>query len=100
MGDYVTHEHIPRSLRIHLLNILTFSPQIDFESEAQNALAVVTLPPTLLHNLSNSLMERVSRINFLFFTKTGLFQVSMNTISFFFNCCTVHFSMKKFCGIL
>ncbi|XP_067240296.1 adhesion G-protein coupled receptor G6 isoform X16 [Chanodichthys erythropterus] len=52
----------------------TSDPQIDFESEAQNALAVVTLPPTLLHNLSNSLMERVSRINFLFFTKTGLFQ--------------------------
>ncbi|XP_048063296.1 adhesion G-protein coupled receptor G6 isoform X5 [Megalobrama amblycephala] len=52
----------------------TTDPQIDFESEAQNALAVVTLPPTLLHNLSNSLMERVSRINFLFFTKTGLFQ--------------------------
>ncbi|XP_051732508.1 adhesion G-protein coupled receptor G6 isoform X10 [Ctenopharyngodon idella] len=52
----------------------TTDPQIDFESEAQNALAVVTLPPTLLHNLSNSLMERVSRINFMFFTKTGLFQ--------------------------
>uniref|UniRef100_A0A8C1G0D4 Adhesion G-protein coupled receptor G6 n=1 Tax=Cyprinus carpio TaxID=7962 RepID=A0A8C1G0D4_CYPCA len=47
---------------------------IDFESEAQNALAVVTLPPTLLHNLSNSQMERVSRINFMFFSKTGLFQ--------------------------
>ncbi|XP_058612261.1 adhesion G-protein coupled receptor G6 isoform X17 [Onychostoma macrolepis] len=47
-------------------------PQIDFESEAQNALAVVTLPPTLLQNLSNS--QRVSRINFMFFSKTGLFQ--------------------------
>ncbi|XDV41490.1 hypothetical protein PO909_010359 [Leuciscus waleckii] len=52
----------------------TTDPQIDFESEAQNALAVVTLPATLLHNLSNSQMERVSRINFIFFTRTGLFQ--------------------------
>ncbi|XP_077076266.1 adhesion G-protein coupled receptor G6 isoform X31 [Siphateles boraxobius] len=52
----------------------TTDPQIDFESEAQNALAVVTLPATLLHNLSNSQMERVSRINFMFFTRTGLFQ--------------------------
>ncbi|XP_051951681.1 adhesion G-protein coupled receptor G6-like isoform X3 [Xyrauchen texanus] len=52
----------------------TTDPQIDFESEAQNALAVVTLPPTLLHNLSNTQMERVSRINFMFFSKTGLFQ--------------------------
>uniref|UniRef100_A0A673M504 Adhesion G-protein coupled receptor G6 n=1 Tax=Sinocyclocheilus rhinocerous TaxID=307959 RepID=A0A673M504_9TELE len=50
----------------------TTDPQIDFESEAQNALAVVTLPPTLLQNLSNS--HRVSRINFMFFSKTGLFQ--------------------------
>ncbi|XP_026146515.1 adhesion G-protein coupled receptor G6 isoform X3 [Carassius auratus] len=50
----------------------TTEPQIDFESEAQNALAVVTLPPTLLQNLSNSL--KVSRINFMFFSKTGLFQ--------------------------
>uniref|UniRef100_A0A671MSA7 Adhesion G-protein coupled receptor G6 n=1 Tax=Sinocyclocheilus anshuiensis TaxID=1608454 RepID=A0A671MSA7_9TELE len=49
----------------------TYVP-IDFESEAQNALAVVTLPPTLLQNLSNS--HRVSRINFMFFSKTGLFQ--------------------------
>ncbi|XP_073673035.1 adhesion G-protein coupled receptor G6 isoform X2 [Garra rufa] len=49
-------------------------PQIDFESEAQNALAVVTLPPTLLQNLSNPPTDRVSRINFMFFSKTGLFQ--------------------------
>ncbi|TRY98134.1 hypothetical protein DNTS_028489 [Danionella cerebrum] len=52
----------------------TTDPQIDFESEAHNALAVVTLPPTLLQNLSDSQMERVSRINFMFFSKTGLFQ--------------------------
>lgn len=52
----------------------TTDPQIDFESGAQNALAVVTLPATLLHNLSNSQMERVSRINFMFFSRTRLFQ--------------------------
>uniref|UniRef100_A0A8C1D3V8 Adhesion G-protein coupled receptor G6 n=1 Tax=Cyprinus carpio carpio TaxID=630221 RepID=A0A8C1D3V8_CYPCA len=71
------------ALNISNFNGTTFSafiatnqtdPQIDFESEAQNALAVVTLPPTLLHNLSNSQMESVSRINFMFFSKTGLFQ--------------------------
>ncbi|XP_016324814.1 G-protein coupled receptor 126-like isoform X1 [Sinocyclocheilus anshuiensis] len=71
------------ALNISNFNGTTFSafiatnltdPQIDFESEAQNALAVVTLPPTLLHNLSYSQMERVSRINFMFFSKTGLFQ--------------------------
>ncbi|XP_026070456.1 adhesion G-protein coupled receptor G6-like isoform X1 [Carassius auratus] len=71
------------ALNISNFNGTTFSafiatnqtyPQIDFESEAQNALAVVTLPPTLLHNLSNTQLERVSRINFMFFSKTGLFQ--------------------------
>jgi len=29
-------------------------------------------------------MERVSRINFMFFTRTGLFQVSMNQISYIY----------------
>ncbi|XP_050995019.1 adhesion G-protein coupled receptor G6 isoform X7 [Labeo rohita] len=74
------------ALNISNFNGTTFSafiatnmtdPQIDFESEAHNALAVVTLPPTLLQNLSSefhSQMERVSRINFMFFSKTGLFQ--------------------------
>ncbi|KAK2884007.1 hypothetical protein Q8A67_017644 [Cirrhinus molitorella] len=71
------------ALNISNFNGTTFSafmatnmtdPQIDFETEPQNALAVVTLPPTLLQNLSNPPMDRVSRINFLFFSKTGLFQ--------------------------
>ncbi|XP_073788905.1 adhesion G-protein coupled receptor G6 isoform X25 [Danio rerio] len=52
----------------------TTDPQIDFDSEAHNALAVVTLPPTLLQNLSLSQIEKVSRINFMFFGRTGLFQ--------------------------
>lgn len=52
----------------------TTDPQIDLESEAQNALAVVTLPPTLLQNLSSTEMERTSRLHFMFFSKTGLFQ--------------------------
>ncbi|XP_056337040.1 adhesion G-protein coupled receptor G6 isoform X7 [Danio aesculapii] len=53
----------------------TTDPQIDFDSEAHNALAVVTLPPTLLQNLSLSQIEKVSRINFMFFGRTGLFQL-------------------------
>ncbi|XP_051954864.1 adhesion G-protein coupled receptor G6-like isoform X3 [Xyrauchen texanus] len=56
------------------IDINSTDPQINFDSEAQNALAVVTLPPTLLHNLSNTQMKRASRINFIFFSKTGLFQ--------------------------
>ncbi|XP_035380665.1 adhesion G-protein coupled receptor G6 isoform X3 [Electrophorus electricus] len=49
-------------------------PQINFESEIQNPLASVKLPATLLINLSNSDMETVSRINFMFFSRTGLFR--------------------------
>ncbi|NP_001356058.1 adhesion G-protein coupled receptor G6 isoform 2 precursor [Danio rerio] len=56
----------------------TTDPQIDFDSEAHNALAVVTLPPTLLQNLSLSQIEKVSRINFMFFGRTGLFQDHQN----------------------
>ncbi|XP_073712363.1 adhesion G-protein coupled receptor G6 isoform X14 [Misgurnus anguillicaudatus] len=52
----------------------TTDPQIDLESGAHNALAVVTLPPTLLQNLSSTEIERTSRLNFMFFSKTGLFQ--------------------------
>ncbi|XP_058247960.1 adhesion G-protein coupled receptor G6 isoform X7 [Hemibagrus wyckioides] len=49
-------------------------PQIDFESEVQNPLASVSLPATLLHNLSEADVEIISRIHFMFFSKTGLFQ--------------------------
>ncbi|XP_065112209.2 adhesion G-protein coupled receptor G6 isoform X5 [Paramisgurnus dabryanus] len=52
----------------------TTDPQIDLESGAHNSLAVVTLPPTLLQNLSSTEIERTSRLNFMFFSKTGLFQ--------------------------
>lgn len=52
--------------------------QIDLESEVQNSLAIVSLPATLLHNLSEADVEIISRIHFMFFSKTGLFQVSVN----------------------
>ncbi|XP_072536565.1 adhesion G-protein coupled receptor G6 isoform X2 [Salminus brasiliensis] len=52
----------------------TTDPQIHFESEIRNPLATVTLPATLLHNLSTADIETISRINFMFFSKTGLFQ--------------------------
>ncbi|KAJ8396174.1 hypothetical protein AAFF_G00020410 [Aldrovandia affinis] len=48
--------------------------QIGFESEQQNPLATITLPATLLNNLSDADIEMVSRINFMFFSKIGLFQ--------------------------
>ncbi|XP_066532929.1 adhesion G-protein coupled receptor G6 [Hoplias malabaricus] len=52
----------------------TTDPQVNFEAEVQNTLAAVTLPATLLHNLSYNDIETISRINFMFFSKTGLFQ--------------------------
>ncbi|XP_060770221.1 adhesion G-protein coupled receptor G6 isoform X3 [Neoarius graeffei] len=53
-------------------------PQIDFESEIHNSLASVSLPATLLRNLSEADIEIISRINFMFFSKTGLFQDQQN----------------------
>ncbi|XP_053502639.1 adhesion G-protein coupled receptor G6 isoform X4 [Ictalurus furcatus] len=53
-------------------------PQIDFESEVHNSLASVSLPATLLHNLSEADVEIISRIHFMFFSKTGLFQDQQN----------------------
>ncbi|XP_047015643.1 adhesion G-protein coupled receptor G6 isoform X17 [Ictalurus punctatus] len=53
-------------------------PQIDFESEVHNSLASVLLPATLLHNLSEADVEIISRIHFMFFSKTGLFQDQQN----------------------
>ncbi|XP_040920038.1 adhesion G-protein coupled receptor G6 isoform X5 [Toxotes jaculatrix] len=54
----------------------TSNPQIDFKSETVNPLAQVTLPASLLSNVSLSESDRssLSRINFMFFSKTNLFQ--------------------------
>ncbi|XP_044024048.1 adhesion G-protein coupled receptor G6 isoform X17 [Siniperca chuatsi] len=54
----------------------TTDPQIDFESERLNPLAQVTLPASLLSNVSLSDADRssLSRINFMFFSSTNLFQ--------------------------
>ncbi|KAG7220524.1 hypothetical protein INR49_018051 [Caranx melampygus] len=51
-------------------------PQIDFESEPDHPLAQVTLPSSLLSNISLSESERLSlsRINFMFFSSNNLFQ--------------------------
>ncbi|XP_077365937.1 adhesion G-protein coupled receptor G6 isoform X6 [Festucalex cinctus] len=50
-------------------------PQIDFESEQINPLAQVTLPPSLLSGVDASLP---TRINFLFFSTTSLFQLEQD----------------------
>uniref|UniRef100_A0A3B4T9R2 Adhesion G-protein coupled receptor G6 n=1 Tax=Seriola dumerili TaxID=41447 RepID=A0A3B4T9R2_SERDU len=52
------------------------TPQIDFESETLHPLAQVTLPSSLLSNVSLSETDRssLSRINFMFFSSTNLFQ--------------------------
>ncbi|KAI1897535.1 hypothetical protein AGOR_G00084270 [Albula goreensis] len=48
--------------------------KIDFATEPQDPLAKVKLPSTLLMNLSDADIELAPRINFMFFSKIGLFQ--------------------------
>ncbi|XP_022620605.1 adhesion G-protein coupled receptor G6 [Seriola dumerili] len=59
------------------------TPQIDFESETLHPLAQVTLPSSLLSNVSLSETDRssLSRINFMFFSSTNLFQKQQNNLS-------------------
>ncbi|KAK1170756.1 adhesion G-protein coupled receptor G6-like isoform X5 [Acipenser oxyrinchus oxyrinchus] len=52
--------------------------QVSFESDQGNALASVILPSTLLNNLSETEIDTVSRIQFTFYSKTGLFQDQKN----------------------
>ncbi|XP_059211858.1 adhesion G-protein coupled receptor G6 [Centropristis striata] len=46
-------------------------PQVDFEEDRMNPLAVVLLPASLLSGVS---VSEADRINFMFFTSTNLFQ--------------------------
>ncbi|XP_038818528.1 adhesion G-protein coupled receptor G6-like [Salvelinus namaycush] len=55
--------------------------QIDFESNQLNPLAQVTLPATLLRNLTDAETTAISRINFMFFSKIGLFQDEQDGLS-------------------
>ncbi|NXL42341.1 AGRG6 protein, partial [Podilymbus podiceps] len=48
--------------------------QIDFDKDQTNAFASVVLPPSLLKNLSQDEFEVISRAQFTFFNKNGLFQ--------------------------
>ncbi|RXM27719.1 G-protein coupled receptor 126 [Acipenser ruthenus] len=52
--------------------------QVSFESDQGSALASVILPSTLLNNLSETEIDTVSRIQFTFYSKTGLFQDQKN----------------------
>ncbi|XP_041108452.1 adhesion G-protein coupled receptor G6 isoform X3 [Polyodon spathula] len=52
--------------------------QVSFESDQSTALASVILPSTLLNNLSETEIDTVSRIQFTFYSKTGLFQDQKN----------------------
>uniref|UniRef100_A0AAV2K8F2 Adhesion G-protein coupled receptor G6 n=1 Tax=Knipowitschia caucasica TaxID=637954 RepID=A0AAV2K8F2_KNICA len=58
-------------------------PQIDFVSKRANPLAQVILPASLLHNVSLTKAERasLSRINFMFFSSTNLFQKVQDGLS-------------------
>ncbi|XP_072558698.1 adhesion G-protein coupled receptor G6 isoform X5 [Paramormyrops kingsleyae] len=66
--------------------------QINFESSQQNSLATVTLPSTLLSNLSFVEADVLSRINFMFFNNTGLFQEKTDN-GYFLNSYVVASSM-------
>ncbi|NXJ19314.1 AGRG6 protein, partial [Dicrurus megarhynchus] len=52
--------------------------QIDFDKDQTSALASVVLPPSLLKNLSQDEFEVISRAQFTFFNKNGLFQDAEN----------------------
>ncbi|XP_056872981.1 adhesion G-protein coupled receptor G6 isoform X11 [Takifugu flavidus] len=54
----------------------TSEPQIHFESDQMNPLAQVTLPASLLSafTLTEAELSSMSRINFMFFSSTNLFQ--------------------------
>ncbi|XP_078131571.1 adhesion G-protein coupled receptor G6 [Sander vitreus] len=54
----------------------TTHPQVDFDSKRENPLSQVTLPASLLSGVSLSEADRssLSRINFIFFNNTNLFQ--------------------------
>ncbi|NXW33222.1 AGRG6 protein, partial [Phaetusa simplex] len=52
--------------------------QIDFDKDQTNAFASVVLPPSLLRNLSQEEFEVISRAQFTFFNKNGLFQDAEN----------------------
>ncbi|XP_014795072.1 PREDICTED: G-protein coupled receptor 126 isoform X3 [Calidris pugnax] len=52
--------------------------QIDFDKDQTNAFASVVLPPSLLRNLSQDEFEVISRAQFTFFNKNGLFQDAEN----------------------
>uniref|UniRef100_A0A3Q1IHQ9 Adhesion G-protein coupled receptor G6 n=1 Tax=Anabas testudineus TaxID=64144 RepID=A0A3Q1IHQ9_ANATE len=51
-------------------------PQIDFESDRMNPLAQITLPASLLSNVSDR--SSLSRINFMFFNNTNFFQTKQD----------------------
>ncbi|NXB13062.1 AGRG6 protein, partial [Cnemophilus loriae] len=53
--------------------------QIDFDKDQTNAFASVVLPPSLLKNLSQDEFEDISRAQFTFFNKNGLFQDAENS---------------------
>ncbi|XP_026561383.1 adhesion G-protein coupled receptor G6 isoform X3 [Pseudonaja textilis] len=48
--------------------------QIDFDKNQDNSLATIYLPPSLLNNLNQEDLETISRAQFTFFNKNGLFQ--------------------------
>ncbi|XP_037099830.1 adhesion G-protein coupled receptor G6 isoform X2 [Syngnathus acus] len=67
-------------------------PQIDFESEQMDSLAQVVLPALLLSGVESS---APTRINFLFFGTTGLFQDGRALISYVVASSIVNRSVSK-----
>ncbi|NXN77218.1 AGRG6 protein, partial [Bombycilla garrulus] len=65
--------------------------QIDFDKDQTSAIASVVLPPSLLGNLSQDEFEVISRAQFTFFNKNGLFQDAENSanLSSFVVACSI-----------
>lgn len=63
---------------LHLSDLRRWFLQIQFESDQTSPLGQVTLPASLLAvvSLSDAEQASLSRINFMFFSSTNLFQVS------------------------
>ncbi|KAM8945508.1 adhesion G-protein coupled receptor G6 [Pelodytes ibericus] len=69
--------------------------EIDMNRNQSNLLASVVLPPSLLSSLSTSDFYSVSRAQFTFFSKAGLFQASQTLGSYIVACSIGNLSIRN-----
>lgn len=78
----INESNLNLNLGLDLSELLSFFLQIQFESGQSNPLGQVVLPPSLLSSASlrDANHSSLSRISFMFFSSTNLFQVSPSCI--------------------